>query len=163
LPGVGKSTLARSLARELGLVLLELDRMEAPLFRQGIDGDGIGWSAYEALTGLAEDNLSLGLGVVLDSVGWTRELRTRWAMIAEANRAAYRPIEVVCSDAGLHRARIETRNHAPRSEWASPDWDSVEAHRSLYEAWDQPHLVLDSARPSEEMVAEAIRYVRLPR
>jgi predicted kinase len=161
LPGVGKSSLARVIASELGLVALELDRMEAPLFRQGISGDSIGWSAYEALTALAEDNLRLGYGVLLDSVGWTRELRTRWATLAQANGMPYRPIEVVCSDLTLHRARVESRNSATRSGWANPDWESVAARRSLYEAWDRPRLVLDSVRRLEELVAEAIHYVRL--
>lgn len=160
LPGVGKSTLSRALAAELGFVLLELDRMEAPLFRQGISGDAIGWSAYEALTALAEDNLGLGLGVVLDSVGWTHQLRRRWAALAEASGVTYRPIEVACSDTDLHRARIESRCRGTRSGWANPDWDSVEARRSLYDPWDQPRLVLDSVRPFDEMVAEAVAYVR---
>ena len=39
---VGKSTLARALAGKMGLVLFELDRMEVPLFKQGIEGDAIG-------------------------------------------------------------------------------------------------------------------------
>lgn len=159
LAGVGKSTVARALAKELGLVLLELDRMEAPLFRQGISGDAIGWSAYEALTALAEDNLILGLGVVLDSVGWTGELRTRWAELAEASGAAYRPIEVVCSDPKLHRARLESRDGSTRSGWANPTWDSVEARRPLYEPWDRSRLVLDSVSPPDELVAEAVAYV----
>ena len=160
LPGVGKSTLARALAGKMGLVLLELDRMEVPLFKQGIDGDAVGWSAYEALTALAEDNLSLGHGVVLDSVGWTRKLRTRWAALAETTGAVFRPVEVICSDLALHRARIETRNPATRSCWANPEWNSVEAARSEYEAWDQPRLLLDSVRSFEELVAEAVNYVR---
>ena len=58
LPGVGKSTLARALAGKMGLVLLELDRIEVPLFKQGLDGVAVGWRAYEALTASAEDNLS---------------------------------------------------------------------------------------------------------
>jgi predicted kinase len=39
LPGSGKSTLASLVARELDLALFELDRLEAPLFREGITGD----------------------------------------------------------------------------------------------------------------------------
>lgn len=134
--------------------------MEAPLFSQGIDGDSLGWAGYEAVTALAEDNLSLGLGVVLDSVGWTRQLRGRWADIAESHALPFRPIEVTCSDPRMHRQRIETRNRSSRSGWANPDWASVQSRRSLYEPWDQPRLVLDSVLPLDEMVTTALAYVR---
>src|SRR5678816_2343272 len=117
--------------------------MELPLFKQGIDGDAMGWSGYEALTALAEDNLALGHGVLLDSVGWTRELRTSWAALAEKNGAVFKPVELICSDLALHRTRIETRHRESRSMWANPDWNSVEAARSNYETWDQPRLLLD--------------------
>lgn len=160
LAGVGKSTLARALAREVGLVLLELDRMEASLLNQGISGDDLGWGGYEAITALAEDNLRLGLGVVLDSVGWTQALRTRWAELAEASGAAYRPIELTCSDLAVHWRRLESRDSSGRSRRSNPDWEAVQARRTLYEPWDRSRLVLDSVRPPDDLVREAASYVR---
>jgi predicted kinase len=159
LPGVGKSELSRRIARELELSLFEIDRIEAPLLRRGISGDAIGWGGYEILTSLATDNLELGRSVLLDSVCWTRQIRQRWFALATTYQAAYRPIEVVCSDDKLHRRRIELRD---RSGQGLPEinWSRVEEARLLYEAWDTPRLRLDSVGQLDALLSEAIAYVR---
>jgi predicted kinase len=158
LPGVGKSELARPLARELHLALTELDRIEAPLLRRDISGDAIGWGGYEILTSLAEDNLGIGMGVLIDSVCWIRAIRERWAQIAAQHAARFCPIEVVCADTSLHRKRVESRDRSGKG-LLSPDWSSVEAARPLYEPWDTPRLVLDTTRPVNELILDATSYI----
>lgn len=157
LPASGKSTLAGLIARELGLVLIELDRLEAPLFKQGITGDQIGWAGYAMLTGLADLNLGLGHGVVLDSVAWTNQVRTTWAQLADHHAAFFRPIEVTCSDRATHLSRLRSR---------SPDIDTgrlltqIERSRALYEPWTLPCLTLDSAMEAHDLSQRAIAYAR---
>ncbi|MBV9168499.1 MAG: hypothetical protein JOZ81_00255 [Chloroflexi bacterium] len=80
LPGVGKSSIARRLAAELNICLLELDRIEKPLLEH-ISGDTLGWAGYDLLTVVAEDQLALGHGVILDCVTWIRPLRIRWSQL----------------------------------------------------------------------------------
>ena len=152
LPGSGKSSVARELARTLELSLFELDHIEAPLLARS-DGDALGWAGYEILSALAEDNLALGRGVVLDSVTWTNALREEWRMMAARHRARYRPIEVVVPDRELHRARVSRRA-------AKNDWPRIEAAFKLYEAWSSDRLVLDSSQPLETLLAAAVDYVR---
>lgn len=159
LPGVGKSELARHLARKLPISLIELDRIEGPLLQQGISGDSIAWAGYEILTALAEDNLEIGRSVLLDSVCWTRAIRERWATLAAKYHARYRPIEVVCSDAALHRRRVESRDGSSRS-LHNINWLRVEEARSLYEAWDRSRLVLDSVQPVRLLLIDALDYAR---
>ncbi len=158
LPGAGKSVLARPLAHTCGLALFELDRIEAPLLWRGISGHAMGWASYEMLTSLAEDNLGIGRAVLLDSVGWTRDIRRRWAELAERNGAAYRPIEVICSDLDLHRSRLESRDRSLRG---LPDFGSQRLDTVLdrYEPWDTPRLVLDSAQSADKLVQQAIAYI----
>jgi predicted kinase len=160
LPGVGKSELARGVAGELGLVLFEIDRIEAPLLRRGISGDAIGFAGYDILTSLAEDNLELGRGVLLDSVCWTRKIRLDWAALAGKHGAFYRPIEITCSDPAVHRARLERRDRSGRG-LTDPTWEQIEeASARYYEAWDTPRLLLDAVEPLKELIAKAIAYVR---
>src|SRR4051812_27780969 len=97
LPGVGKSSVARAIATELGFCLFELDRIEAPLLER-ISGDALGWGGYELLTALAEDHLALGHSVIVDCVTWIRRLRVQWRELAQTRSATFRPIEVMCSD-----------------------------------------------------------------
>jgi predicted kinase len=163
LPGVGKSELVRGVAGVLlGLTLFEIDRIEAPLLRRGISGDAIGFAGYEILTSLAEDNLELGRSVLLDSVCWTRRIRLDWAALASEHNAAYRPIEVVCSDPAVHRARLERRDRSGRG-LTNPTWEQVQQNRALYyEPWDSPRLVLDSVEPLNALLGKAIAYIQTP-
>ena len=157
LPGVGKSSIAHGIATELGVCLFELDRIEAPLLEH-ISGDTLGWGGYELLTVLADDHLALGHSVILDCVTWVRPLRARWAELARARSAAFRPIEVVCSEEALHRSRLQARPLDPR-RLADPPWVRLEEARRLYEAWDTPRLELDSAQPLADLVRAAATYV----
>ena len=157
LPGVGKSSLARGLALELGLCLLELDRIEAPLLER-ISGDTLGWSGYEILASLADDHLALGHSVILDCVTWVRSLRARWANLAQVRGAAFRPIEVVCSDVALHRTRLLQRRRQSRG-LGDVGWERVEEARGLYETWDTPRLELDSAHALQDLVRAAAAYI----
>jgi len=154
LPGVGKSTIVDRIARRFRLAVFELDRLEAPLLAHGIDGDAIGWSAYASLTALADQNLELGLGVVIDSVAWTNRIRTEWRELAARRHAAFRAIEVICGDAGLHRTRLEARTSRSRI-----GWERVAEAQRLYEPWDSPRLILDSSRLLDDLLQEAISYV----
>ena len=67
LPGTGKTTLAKALAKNLSLVYLRLDCIEVPFYRynatSGSKGEG-----YDAIVNLARENLNLGLGVIVDTV-----------------------------------------------------------------------------------------------
>ena len=153
LPGSGKSTIAALIAQHFGMAILELDRLETPLLAQGISGDAIGWSAYAAMTALAERNLEMGLGVVLDSVAWTNRLRADWRELATRQRAEFRAIEVICGDPDVHRRRVEARTSKPIG------WRRVEEARHLYEPWDSPRLVLDSTAGVDELMTAAIDYV----
>lgn len=152
LPGVGKSTIARRVASELGACWLEIDVLEAP-FLERFDGDAIGWAGYEALTGLAGAQLSVGMSVVLDSVAWTESLRSGWRSLAAAHAAAFAPVEVVCSDPAEHRRRVEAR-HAKRS------WDDIERARSdWWEPWTGDRLTVDTIRLIDDVAADVVSFV----
>ncbi len=149
--------MARPLARTLGVMLLELDLIERPLLRR-FAGDALGWSGYEILTAIADDNLALGTSVILDCVTWTTAIREQWRTLAGRHQARFRPIELVCGDRELHRARMEGRDGD--GEVRKNAWPHVEASFARYEAWREDRLVLDSTRPRDELVRTAIAYVK---
>jgi predicted kinase len=157
LPGSGKSTLASLVARELDLALFELDRLETPLFREGITGDQIGWAGYAMLTALADLNLGLGRGVVLDSVAWTNRIRTSWADLANQHAARFRAIEMTCSDPATQLSRLRAR---PPNVEPGQLLSQMEQSRTLYEPWNLPCLTLDSVIGVEHLSRQAIAYVR---
>jgi predicted kinase len=145
LPGVGKTTVARALARQIGAAYVRVDSIEAALKNSSLRIHPAEDAGYCAAYAVAQDNLALGLDVVADTVNPIELTRRSWADVAGGAGAQLLNVEIVCSDRAEHRRRIETR----RSDIAGldlPDWKRVQSRD--YEAWTSDRLVLDTGRLS---------------
>src|SRR5690349_19807927 len=105
LPGTGKTTQARRLARELGAVHLRIDTIEQALRDEGVSLTGP--EGYVVAYRIAEDNLRLGNSVVADSVNPLSITRQAWRDVAARAAVPFVEIEVICSDVAEHRRRVE--------------------------------------------------------
>jgi predicted kinase len=152
LPGTGKTTIARAFAKERRATYLRIDTIEHALRSSDMLAGDVGPAGYIVGYALAEANLRLGGIVVADSVNPLAITRDAWRNVAAVAASAIFEIEVVCSDAGQHRRKIETRR-IDIAGFTLPSWQQViDRH---YEAWDRPHLVLDTAnRTPAETPAE---------
>jgi len=161
LPGTGKSTLAETIGKQMGIPVFAKDWLEASLLRSGLrstmDDKLLGFAGYELLTVLAERQFMLNQSVILDSVASTQTIRTKWRQLANQYQAEWRVIECVCSDEDLHRARLSTRQrHIPG--WHELEWADIEKVKGYYPPWEEEHLVLDMVEPLEENVLKARAY-----
>jgi predicted kinase len=152
LPGCGKTSLARALARRIEAVHLRVDSIEQAMIAAGMPGGGIGAAGYAAAQRLATENLRLGHIVVADSVNPVQASRKGWRRAAMEAGAPAIEIEVICSDADEQRRRVESR-HADIPGHRLPSWQDVLA--LPYEPW-AADLVIDTARQSPEAAADAI-------
>lgn len=109
LPGTGKTTLARLLARDLGAVHLRIDTIEQAVVRSSLPVTEAAEAGYTAAAGVARDNLALGLPVVADCVNPVADSQAGWHAVASATGARLVEIRLVCSDRGEHRRRVEDR------------------------------------------------------
>jgi predicted kinase len=151
LPGTGKTTIARELARVIGAVHLRIDSIEQALRDEGVRVEGEGYAVAYAV---AEDNLRVGRTVVADCVNPWHSTREAWRDVARDVKVAACEVEVVCSDAGEHRRRVESRlPDIPGHRLAS--WQEV-VERD-YHAWDRDRLVLDTAQLPLDQCLNAIR------
>jgi predicted kinase len=150
LPGAGKTTIARALARELAAVYLRIDSIEQAIRVSGrpVEGEG-----YDVAHAVAEDNLRLGSVVVADCVNPWPLTRDEWRAAGERAGVPVLDVEIVCSDAQEHRRRVETRA-ADIAGHRLPTWPEV-VERD-YRAWDRPRLVVDTARLNVE---ECVRMI----
>ena len=150
LPGVGKSALARSLARRLGAVHLRIDTIEQSMRNAGFTVSGP--EGYLAARDLAEDNLRVGGTVIVDSVNPLAITRAYWHETAARLAVELLEIEVVCSDEAQHRRRVESRvTEIP--DLVLPTWQQVLDRR--YEPWTTAHVIDTAGRTVEESALQA--------
>jgi predicted kinase len=153
LPGTGKTTIAKTLARTLRAVYLRIDSLEQALIRSGISKISVGSGGYEAAYAIASDNLNLGLTVVADSVNSLNITRNAWKNVALEINVQFIEIELICSNKEAHRSRIEFRI-ADISGHTLPDWESVLDRE--YQSWDSQHLIVDTSIFSVDQIVEKI-------
>jgi predicted kinase len=142
LPGVGKSSIARHLARRCRAIWLRIDSMDQAIWASGTaPSDLFDWS-YRAAQAIAADNLVLGFDVIADCVNDCQEARDGWEAAAQRTGAEIRWLEIICGDPIEHRRRIETRS-SDITGLALPGWDAVLLRP--YDRWNCDRRVIDTA------------------
>ncbi len=153
LPGTGKTTLARLIARCTGSVFLRIDTVEQgirELCSFDVQGEG-----YRLSYRIAKDNLLNGLSVVADSCNPIQLTRREWNAVAAKSGADFVNVELVCSDTDEHRMRVETRK-TDIVNFKLPTWHEVENRH--YEEWEElERITVDTAGRSVDESFEELR------
>jgi predicted kinase len=153
-PGTGKTTIARELARRAGALYLRIDSIEQGILRSALGVASVEDAGYRAAYAVAEDNLRLGRAVVADSVNPLPVTRDAWRDVARRAGVNALDVEVVCSDKGEHRRRIETRTPDIDGQ-RLPTWAETIARR--YEPPDGRAVRVDTARSTVDQSVAAIQ------
>ena len=150
LPGTGKTTIARELTRRLSASYVRIDAIEQSLRTAGLT---VGPMGYVIGNELAAENLKIGRIVVADCVNPVLASRDGWRETARKNSARLVEIEVICSDAGEHRRRVESRL-ADINGLVVPTWRDVVDR--VYEPWDCERVLLDTAKDTIDHLVDRI-------
>lgn len=154
LPGSGKTTVARELARQTGAVHVRVDTIEHALASSGTLSGPVNDLGYRVAYALAADNLRLGATVIADSVNPIALTRAAWRRVAEKAGVPSLQVEVICSDPTEHRNRVESR--VPDIPgFTNPTWQQV-ADRD-YEPWPDATLRFDTATQSLDEIVAILR------
>jgi predicted kinase len=152
LPGTGKTTVARLLARDLGAVHVRIDTIEQAVVRSSLGVDDAAEVGYTAATGVAGDTLRLGHPVVADCVNPVDASQAGWHAVAAATGARIVEIRLVCSDAVEHRRRVEDRV-ADIAGHVQPTWASVSA--TVLDPWPGAVEIDSAGRLPAEVARDA--------
>jgi predicted kinase len=155
-PGSGKSTIARHLGALLDAIVVDKDVIKAALLRVGIKEKEAAAGAYEVFFAQARAFVDAGHSIILDNPVYWETVERRWLEICDSASSPRILIECICPDRAELLRRLTTREaleSQPR-EVLNPD-----RHPGIAETLFEPRLILDTTRPLDDLVAEALVYV----
>jgi predicted kinase len=154
LPGVGKTSIARELARQLGATHVRIDSIEQAIRDAGLISGPMNDAGYRVGYAVALDNFRAGRAVIADSVNPLPITREAWVDVARCAQVKAIEIEIACSNVAEHRGRVDTRaNDIVGSTTVT--WEEVVSRD--YRPWEHEHMVIDTSRISVEAAVTAIR------
>ena len=160
LPGSGKTTISKGIARKFAIPLFSMDRVEANFSISNLPKESIRCAAYKVVAALAEDTIRLGgCSVVIDAVNPIDKNRVDWKQLSVKLNCRFVFIEVACSDlVELHR-RIETRNtDCPEAQVC---WERLMVQKKKYGVRENPDLFIDTTCDTyEESIANIVSYIQ---
>ena len=151
---MGKTTIARELARQLGAVHLRIDSIEQAIRDSDVVAKPIDDAGYRVGYAVAEDNLTVGRIVIADSVNPLQITRDAWVAVADRAGVDAVEVELTCCDPQQHRQRVETRPADIRG-LRLPTWEEVVSRE--YEPWTREHIVIDTTGRSIAEVVSGLR------
>jgi predicted kinase len=156
LPGVGKSTLAKKLARELQLPLLCIDDVigEIP------ENAGVPfWDSRVAiLLDVVKTQLELGLSVIVESVFMNMD-RHHAQELARQYQYRFLPIYMFVSDENVWKERVTSRYNEMNDRDVAT-WDRIQHQRQRFREWESGSaLFIDSLNSVDRNYESVLNFV----
>lgn len=155
LPGSGKSFFSEKLARGIGAVYLNSDKVRVEMQTNGKYSPEDKLAIYNQMVERASEAIEAGRDVVVDATFFHHTLREMFVRLAEGYAVPLRVIEITADEA-LVRKRLSR----PR-RWSEADYAAYEIVRDQFEEIVMPHVTLVSTDTNiETMLGQAIQYIR---
>jgi len=158
LPGSGKSTVARIIAKEIRAKILRTDEIRKALIREPKYNEMEKEMIYDAMFLAAEQLLKEGESVILDATFYKEELRDKAIDIAENLKKKFLIIECRAGDE-IIKKRMEKRRKSMKS---LSDAD-FEVYKKLKEKFEpikegmEEHVVIDTSYLNKNEIRDVLR------
>lgn len=158
IPGSGKTTLARMVARNLQIPVFAKDRVQRVLRDHNL-ADASSGDGYYIILDMADELLSLGLSVILDATFPLDHFRTVASETAARHKARFCALYCYCSDDQVWKDRMKQRvQYVPN--WKPVGWEDVIRMRDYYQPWNANALFVDSLHSPEENFPLVLEYIK---
>lgn len=159
LPGTGKTTIAKEAAKRIKVAYFRIDTIEHGLKEVcsiNVQGEG-----YRLTYRLVADNLRIGNDVIVDCTNPWELTRNEWADVALESKSSIIDIEILCTDKGEHKARVENRENDILG-FNLPSWEEVQ--KRDYHEWKKERIVIETSnRQLAECVDELMKKLEVER
>jgi predicted kinase len=156
-PGTGKSTIARAIAAALHAPLIDRDILRQKAVDVFGDLPMVGRFSYELMFALVEEQLRLGLSVVVDT---PLTYRTTYEQSKELARTFHTPMLVVHCQCPpeVQKRRLEGRK-GKVSEFQITSWEEWMQWKPRFEDYDDEGCIIDTSNPLDDSLAKVMRSI----
>lgn len=156
-PGTGKSTIARAISTALHAPLIDRDILR----QKAVDIFGnvphVGRFSYELMFALAEEQLSLGLSVVVDT---PLTYRTTYEQAKELAQSFHVPMLVVHCQCPPEVQKIRLEGRVGKvSEFQITSWKEWMQWKPRFEDFDDDGCIVDTSNPLDDSLAKVMRTI----
>ena len=153
LPGTGKTTFARALARSLKAVHLNTDIIRDLLNMRGMYDDASKMKVYEELLKKTDETLQYGHSVIVDGTFYKMEVRQPFIDVGVKYNKRIEWIEIKANE------QIIAERVSQKRTYSEADYEVYLYIKSIYEPLQKAHLTLWSDQHDiEEMIHLTIKH-----
>jgi predicted kinase len=156
-PGTGKSTVARAIASALHAPLIDRDILRQKAVDLFGDLPQIGRFSYELMFALAEEQLRLGLSVVLDTPLTYRTTLEQSKQLARSFQTPMLVVHCQCPPE-VQKRRMEGRK-GNVSEFQITSWEEWMQWKPRFEDFDDGGCVIDTSNPLDDSLTKVMRTI----
>jgi len=154
LPGVGKTTLARSLVSRTGVSILSSDKIRKELIRYPTYSRTEGRLIYDVLMLLTKYLTAAGIDCILDATFNRERSRMEVENKLRSNNVQLYVIECTCpEDIVLDRLRNR------KNDYSDAGYSVYSKMKTIYEPVHGRHLAIDTSLPCEVNLQKILSYV----
>ncbi len=156
-PGTGKSTIARAIAAALHAPLIDRDILRQKAVDVFGDLPEVGRFSYELMFALVEEQLRLGLSVVVDTPLTYRTTYEQSQKLAKSFQTPMLVVHCQCPPE-VQKRRLEGRK-GNVSEFQITSWEEWMQWKPRFENYDDGGCIIDTSNPLDDSLAKVMRTI----